>query len=654
MLSALALVPLWTWAQTPMRADSTLSEAHVEGMHAGKTLTSATPLQHLDSRQMKQIGATTMADAVRSFAGVNLRDYGGAGGMKTVNVRGLGASHTAVSYDGIVVGNAQGGQIDLSRFLLSRLSHLSLQTAESDALLTTVREQGNATLLLQTDFAATRTIGLTGTLGLETGSFGLFHPSVSLTGQTSEAHAIGMMADFHYGKNDYPFLFRNGVATHKERRLNSRLRDTTVELNDRIDLGDHGTIASKAYFSNRNRQLPGPTIFYVQGNHERLHERQAFMQSRWTMQRTKWQAFAAAKVSWEESKYADEGGQYPGGALHQNYRQREAYGSGGVGRSWTHWQVALAADYAYADLASNLTTDSDVARHSLLSSVAVRWMPSRFTLTLRLVDAALWNRSDGPSSARNLHHLSPSASMIWNCLTLPQAHLSVRAHYKDFFRPPTFNESYYYHLGSTSLRPERTRQIGMGGSLLWLPAEKWRLSVDANSYFNRIADKISAIPYNLFVWRMTNLGRVRAAGLDLVVQADWQVRPRHGLMLRGTYTLQSVRNRTQRGDASFGKQLAYVPTHSGTMALSWTNPWVNATLSLQACSMRWATNEHTESTETPGYGEWSLGLWRNITVGRHRITVGAHLLNILDRQYSIIRRYPMPGRAWKVSADWHF
>ena len=59
------------------------------------------PVQRLDSAALFKRGITDMADALRRFSGVNLRDYGGAGGLKTVSVRGLGAAHTAVAYDGL-------------------------------------------------------------------------------------------------------------------------------------------------------------------------------------------------------------------------------------------------------------------------------------------------------------------------------------------------------------------------------------------------------------------------------------------------------------------------------------------------------------------------------------------------------------------------
>ena len=45
---------------------------------------------------MERLGIHDMGDALKRFAGVQVKDYGGVGGMKTVNIRGLGAGHTGV------------------------------------------------------------------------------------------------------------------------------------------------------------------------------------------------------------------------------------------------------------------------------------------------------------------------------------------------------------------------------------------------------------------------------------------------------------------------------------------------------------------------------------------------------------------------------
>lgn len=88
-----------------------------------------------------------MADAVRRFAGANVKDYGGIGGLKTVSIRNMGAAHTAVSYDGVAVSNCQAGQIDIGRFSLDNVSMLSLAIGQSEDLLQSARLYASAGVL---------------------------------------------------------------------------------------------------------------------------------------------------------------------------------------------------------------------------------------------------------------------------------------------------------------------------------------------------------------------------------------------------------------------------------------------------------------------------------------------------------------------------
>ena len=79
------------------------------------TVTSTSPLHLLDRKDMLTMGVTDIADALHRLPGITIRDYGGAGGMKTVSVRGFGAKHTGVSYDGVMLSECQSGETDLSR-----------------------------------------------------------------------------------------------------------------------------------------------------------------------------------------------------------------------------------------------------------------------------------------------------------------------------------------------------------------------------------------------------------------------------------------------------------------------------------------------------------------------------------------------------------
>ena len=79
------------------------------------------PVQRLQGEALQRLNAHSIADALRYFSGVQLKDYGGIGGLKTINVRSMGSQHVGVFFDGIEIGNAKDGVVDLGRYSLDHL-----------------------------------------------------------------------------------------------------------------------------------------------------------------------------------------------------------------------------------------------------------------------------------------------------------------------------------------------------------------------------------------------------------------------------------------------------------------------------------------------------------------------------------------------------
>ena len=171
-----------------------------------------------------------------------------------------------------------------------------------------------------------------------------------------------------------------------------------------------------------------------------------------------------------------------------------------------------------------------------------------------------------------MRRLSPSLSLSYRLL--PDDNLFVRASYKNIFRSPTFNESYYFHYGSTDLLPESTDQYNIG--LTW----KGRLSavscqLTADGYYNHVKDMIVAVPYNMFIWTCINVGKVHVFGTDLTANCQWAMTDRQKLELAGNYSYQRAENRTNPTSPYYKNQIAYIPEHSGSVALGWENPWIS-------------------------------------------------------------------------------
>lgn len=626
----------------------TLGEATVVTYRLPAAMTSALPVQRLDTLALMRRGVTDIGDALRRFAGVNLRDYGGAGGLKSVSVRGLGAAHTVVSYDGLPVSDAQSGQIDMSRYSTDRLAGIGLEVADAAPILSPVRLLSAAQVVMwsaQPDTAATRV-----SAALRHGSFGTVSPAFTLSTPLSRRTALSVGGDFYYGRNDYPFTLENGVATSRERRVNSRMQSWNGEANLFTSLPG-GTWLSKVSYYNNHRRLPGAVTYYTNANNERQQEQTALAQTLWRQAFGRWGFMAGAKFNFQENRYTNISGEYPGGRLEQFYWQREWYATAGASYTVGNLNLSYAVDAAHQALNSNLTTDADVARISLLQALSVRYALGPVTATARLAAHVYDNHSDDGESAQDAQRLTPMFSLAWAAVRSHHLQLNARAFYQELFRAPTFTESYYYHLGSQDLKPELTRQVGAGVTLFFTDATAWwrSTSLTVDGYFNRVSDRIMSIPYTLYVWRTTNLGKVETAGLDVTLESHFCPAEGHELILSANHSIQSATDKSNPAVSTYGQQLAYTPLHSGTVSLAWENPWVNFVAHTAYASSRWSNNEHLATTGLPGYGETGFGLYRAFGLRHVRIEARADLLNAFDKQYAIIRRYPMPGRAYRLS-----
>ena len=626
----------------------TLGTAEVVSSRLLKGLRSPVPVQRLDTADIRLRGLTDIGDALRRLSGVNLRDYGGAGGLKTISVRGLGASHTRVVYDGLSVSNARQGQVDLQRFSLDQLAQIELQTLDADRLLTPVRHLGAATLYLTSLQGQPQSSGLRGQAALRQASFNTWNPSLSLQYTTRNRTSIGARGDYFFADNNYPFYVRNGAASQWLHRTNSRMQTATGEMNVGRSWSS-GQWTAKIFGSHSDRLLPGHVVLYVNENDERLKEDQVMGQLHYRQHYRRWEWFAAGKLNWERSHYSDQGGQYPGGSLQERYIQREGYMTAGLSYAFVPaLRLAYATDGIINALQSNQKSDNHVSRRTWLHSLSLQWKTARLCLTARGVAHLYDNEHRDGQTARNEKRLTPSFACSYQLLTEPFL-LYLRGGYKESFRMPTFTESYFRHYGSTELRPERTHQLNGGLTLQTLFAGHIpNVSLTADYYYNEVKNHIVSVPYNLFVWRTLNLGEVRTSGLDLTLNSHWSPAHRHQLLMAVNYTYQRARDCTPGNRQTYGHQLAYTPLHSGSGSLTWDNPWLSAVVHTTWSAERWATPEHTETTLLPAYSEWGLAVFRSFAFGRVRLDARADLINAFNASYEVIRRYPMPGRAYKL------
>ncbi len=627
-----------------------LEEVTVTETQRKHTVTSTSPLHLLDRHDMLTMGVTDIADALYRLPGITLRDYGGAGGMKTVSVRGFGSKHTGVCYDGIMLSDCQSGEIDLSRYSMDQVDNLSLLIGDQDDIFIPARQVTTPaviniqTLRLSTDDRMPHL-----TTQIKLGSFGYVSPFIRYEQRVTSRFAFNVLGEYVYADNDYPYELRNVTTTISDRRNNSRMRSGHGEINFKWDMNAANHLSGKVYYYDNDRQLPGQVHYYSNVGKETLRDRNFFgqlkYQTRWSDQ---WSLKWLGKFNWYSSSYRDP--LYQGGVNDADYWQREMYSS--IALLFTphrHWSFDYSADYAFNNLngSSIRTTIGRPYRHTILQSATVKYKNNRLTLIGRLLHSLYLNDTKDGQATTNMRRFSPSLSLSYWLMDERQWYM--RLSYKNIFRAPTFNENYYFHYGSTDLKPESTHQMNVGTTFEGNLSSSLSLMGTLDGYYNIVYDKIMAVPYNMFVWHCINVGKVEVLGIDATLRLSQQLGRLHQLSFTGSYSYQNAKDKAVDGALSYGHQLAYTPEHTFSGALSYENPWVNLSVHATGMSKRWANNEHYEDTDIDAYAEVGITAWHSIRFGCHQLEVRVDLKNLFDKQYELVRFYPMPGRSFQIS-----
>lgn len=114
-------------------------EMHAVSVVAVRERTIVKP-QVLTDSVLQRLNSQSVADALRYFTGVQVKDYGGIGGIKTVNIRSMGTNHVGVFYNGVQLGNAQNGQVDLGRYSLDNVESISLYNGQKSDIFQTAKD----------------------------------------------------------------------------------------------------------------------------------------------------------------------------------------------------------------------------------------------------------------------------------------------------------------------------------------------------------------------------------------------------------------------------------------------------------------------------------------------------------------------------------
>ena len=533
ILSLFTTVP--AISQSRVRHQTSLSDTLLKlkevTIYSNRMQKKMSPVQILSGKELEKLNVYSVADALRYFSGVQIKDYGGIGGLKTVNIRSMGSHHVGVFYDGIELGNAQNGVVDLGRFSLDNMEVISLYNGQKSAIFQPAKDYSSASAIyMQTRkplFKGEKKNNLN--IGVKGGSFSTINPSLLWEHRFNERISSSISTEYMYTSGRYKFTYakKDGYDTTAVRQ-NGDVRMLRLE-NAFFGKIPKGEWKAKAYLYNSERGYPGAAVREEPGkfrHQDRQWDTNLFVQGSFQNYFKPWYSLLAnGKYAYDYLHYlSDPRLDVTTMYVDNYYRQQEIYASAAhLFTIYPWWSMSLSNDFQWNTLRADLIDFVYPTRNTILTSAATSFDFNRLMLQASLLYTHVDDntRTKG-ANAGTKNKYTPSVIATWQPLTkLP---LNVRAFYKKVFRMPTLNDLYYTFIGNKDLKPEYTTQYDVGITFSHTWNNHWLKSLDLqiDGYYSEVDDKIIAMPTsNQFRWTMINLGHVEIRGLDAAIRGEW-------------------------------------------------------------------------------------------------------------------------------------
>jgi vitamin B12 transporter len=567
----------------------------------------------IDSLQKEHFTFQHLGNIIQAHTGGLIKGYGN-GQLATISLRGTGAAHTAVFWEGINLQSASLGQVDFANVPIWFFNQVSVDKGPGVSANLGAANAGGA---IQLQYNSRLNYAQVGSLR---GSFGL-KQHYGLVNQVKGKwiHRIGVSYDEI--ANDFV------INETQQRQTNANVCQANVIGKHQLLLNLKNKLGVAYWYNNYHRNIPATTGQSF--SNSQLNGEQFKSSFSWNHYEENWKSEYSLGLVHDNLDYLDPEIQLVSKTEGNTFQN-----------NWT----------TYGELTEKLSWQT-VVQHQLLqvnsSGYETKEQQNRSYL------------AGSVNYLKNKHSLTGGVGLhlIQGIKTIPLPSVKYQYQYSEkwqfmikyatLFKAPTFNDLYWYPLGNPSLLPESgwSSEIGVGYNTLGKMGE---LSVQANAFTGKINNWIIWLPLD-GNWRPENKLKVENNGVEL--NASWK----HSI---GKWTVNAIGNTNYivsrnlkpkfENDKSAGKQLIYVPFQNSYTALTVKRNQIDFTAALQYTGARYVTADNSSVLTAHSL----LNLSTNITFSiknKHVFKTGFSVLNALDKNYQMVLGRNMPGVNYQVN-----
>ncbi|WP_246859399.1 TonB-dependent siderophore receptor [Spirosoma sp. KCTC 42546] len=581
-------------------------------------------LQRIDSITLVQFRFGSLTDLLALNTPLAFKNYG-PGQLATVAFRGTSANHTAVLWNGININQPNLGQTDFSTLPVAGFDRLAVQygssasTVGSDAV-------GGSILLGSTPGWQS---GVRATTGQQFASFrnnkmqlGIRYASAlgqswKLSGKTF-AYLNQFSNDYPYTERQHYFLEPSTTAQrgfiqdlyflHKSGRqisVNAWLTDNDLIITPQDTIARERTRTKSArllatYEANRMTFRVGwirDVLDYAKGNFD-------------TPSHTETERL----ISRAEREFS---------LVSTNTKQLNLR----IGGEWSHYRTRTDG------YGGQLIQEDRGDIYALLRFQTTRWLVSAN------IRQAFVMRFNPP--------LTPSLGAEYQLVQHSRFKLTAKGSISRNYRVPTLNERYWIELGNPNLLPESGLNFEAGLAANASLSDRVNLTAELTGYHNRVDNWTYWNPTTNY--HVENLQLVVARGFEFntsltYAQNIWRMGLRLGYAL--TRSSQERAYNAYSQDV-IGKQLVYVPIHTGTLNTYLQYGQTRLSVQMQANSRRYITFDNSQFFK--GVMLTNVLLEHTAKLGPAPIRIQGQVNNVFDALILGVSRNAFPGRNWAIN-----
>jgi iron complex outermembrane receptor protein len=613
---ALFFLSINSWAQSSLILDDTLkiNEVIVTGKPALRASGFTKTL--IDSTLISENANNSLADILRSGSPLFVKTYG-PGGIATVSLRGAGASHTVVTWNGVSLNSPMAGQTD---FML-------VPGLLADEI--TVYNGGSTVAVAQGGLGGV--VDVVTNPGwnnperyeafLSTGSYGRY--SIGYIGRYGSGNwRFASRIGYNLARNN--FLYTNQFLTNedvREKRKNAAFQQK-VALQEAWYKTNNSVTGIKIWIQESMRDIPVPVNVSPSSHKEHLsnlsfsghlnHDVFFAKEIVWSN---------AASVHSERMHYQDmvTGIDAPASFDRFSLRSTLLLNEG----ERTAMKASLSTE---AGIAESVNYSSGVSRHITSVSLAVDHKLNRLSdmtinSVMSIVDGSL---------------LPPDFSAGFEIRPAKGRDLTLKTNIAAKTRVPSMNDLYWIPGGNKMLKPERGHSGEISFNYSGYVCKLLKMNLYGTVYYNSVSDMIVWLPGTEGIWTPENIGRIISRGIESGSSLSLESGMDYVRMMI-TYT------NTVSKEADKDEQLIYVPRHMSYGEIRAAKGSLTAGISLQYTGKRWISADN--SLYLPAYGVTDM--WAGIRSNNNKIPcdITVRFENLFNISYQIVAYHPMPPRS---------